>query len=100
MRFVDPIGFMTIAAFVLSLEAFVADGYSSPRADRHCPLPVHVFWFNYQNIWLAMTDGITEKSGIPTPIESRWPRYSLPTTIVSLWLSVAYWSLDRPRLNA
>ena len=24
-------------------------------------LPLHVFWFNYQNIWIVMTEGITKK---------------------------------------
>ncbi len=93
MRFVDPVGFITIAAFVVSLEAFVAARGIPPLVlTAIVLLPVHVFWFNYQNIWLAMTDGITAKSGYSDADRITLASVFFATTIVSLWLSVAYWS--------
>src|SRR5262245_25949868 len=63
MRFVDPVGFITIAAFFLALSKFVADRGIPPLVlTALILLPSHVFWFSYQNIWVAMTDGISRKS--------------------------------------
>ena len=82
-----------IAAFVVSLEAFVAARGIPPLVlTAIVLLPVHVFWFNYQNIWLAMTDGITAKSGYSDADRITLASVFFATTIVSLWLSVAYWS--------
>jgi di/tricarboxylate transporter len=93
MRFVDPVGFITIAAFFVSLEAFVAARGIPPLVlTAMVLLPVHVFWFSYQNIWLAMTDGITTKGGYSDADRITLATAFFATTIVSLWLSVAYWN--------
>ena len=92
MRFVDPVGFITIAAFFLPLNGFVAERGVRPLVlTAMIVLPVHVFWFNYQNIWIAMTDGITRRSAY-----TDGDRYKLATaffaaTIVALWAGVVYW---------
>jgi di/tricarboxylate transporter len=92
MRFVDPIGFITIAAFFLPLNGFVADRGVRPLVlTAIIVLPVHVFWFNYQNIWVAMTDGMTRRSAFTDA-----DRYKLATaffgaTILALWTGVVYW---------
>jgi hypothetical protein len=92
MRFIDPVGFITIAAFFLPLSGFVADRGVRPLVlTAIIVLPVHVFWFNYQNIWIAMTDGITKRSAYTDA-----DRYKLATaffgaTIVALWTGVVYW---------
>lgn len=92
MRFIDPVGFMTIAAFVLSLAPFVATRGIPPLVlTAMVLLPVHVFWFNYQNIWLAMTDGITKKSAYTDVDRLMMASLFLATTVVALWLSVGYW---------
>ncbi len=93
MRFVDPIGFITIAAFVVSLQAFLsARGIPPLVLTAMVLLPVHVFWFNYQNIWLAMTESITTSSGYSDADRLKLATVFFGTTIVSLWLSVGYWS--------
>ena len=93
MRFIDPIGFITIAAFVVSLHAFVSDRGIPPLVlTAMVLLPVHVFWFNYQNIWLAMTESITTRSGYSDSDRLKLATVFFCTTIVSLWLSVGYWT--------
>jgi hypothetical protein len=92
MRFIDPIGFITIAAFVLSLAGFVgARGVPPLVLTAIVLLPVHVFWFSYQNIWLAMTDGITKKMAYTDRDRLTLASAFIVTTLVALWLSVAYW---------
>ena len=94
MRFVDPIGFITIAAFVLSLAGFVGSRGIPPLVlTAMVLLPVHVFWFNYQNIWLAMTDGISRRSAYTDGDRLKLATAFLGTTIVALWMSVGYWYL-------
>jgi hypothetical protein len=55
--------------------------------------PIHIFWFNYQNIWMVMTEGSTKKQAYTDA-----DRYKLATaffgvTIVALWIGVGYWRL-------
>ena len=92
MRFIDPIGFMTLAAFILSLAAFAQTRGIPPLVlTAVVLLPVHVFWFNYQNIWLAMTDGITKKSAFSGAHRVIFASAFFATTVVALWLSIGYW---------
>ena len=94
MRFVDPIGFITLAAFVVPLVAFAGSRGIPPLVlTAIVLLPVHVFWFSYQNIWLAMTDGITKRTAYTEGDRLTLASAFLVTTIVVLWLSVGYWYL-------
>jgi di/tricarboxylate transporter len=92
MRFIDPIGFMTLAAFVLSLAAFANTRGIPPLVlTAVVLLPVHVFWFNYQNIWLAMTEGITKRSAFSDGHRLALASAFFATTLVALGLSIWYW---------
>ena len=65
MRFLDPVGFLTIAAFFLPLSGFMAERGVPPLVlTAIILLPVHVFWFNYQNIWIVMTEGHLEEERV------------------------------------
>ena len=93
MRFVDPIGFITIAAFFLTLVRFVGDrGISPLMLTAMVLLPVHVFWFNYQNIWLVMTEGISHGTAYTAADRTRLATVFFGATVVSLWVGVAYWA--------
>jgi divalent anion:Na+ symporter, DASS family len=92
MRFVDPVGFITIAAFFIPLAAFVAERDVPPLVlTALIVLPVHVFWFSYQNIWLAMTDGISKRSAYSDADRLKLATTFFVVTIMSLWLAIAYW---------
>ena len=92
MRFVDPVGFLTIAAFFLPLAGFVADRGVPPLVlTAIILLPIHVFWFNYQNIWLVMTEGISKRSAYTDADRFKLASAFFGVTIVALWIGVAYW---------
>jgi anion transporter len=92
MRFVDPVGFITIAAFFLTLAGFVADRGVPPLVlIAIIVLPVHVFWFNYQNIWIVMTEGISQKSAYTDADRLKLASTYFAVTIVALWVAVVYW---------
>jgi solute carrier family 13 (sodium-dependent dicarboxylate transporter), member 2/3/5 len=94
LRFIDPVGFIAIAAFFLALSTFMIERGIPPLIlIAMIVLPVHIFWFNYQNIWMVMTEGITRKQAYTDA-----DRYKLATaffgvTIVALWIGVGYWRL-------
>jgi di/tricarboxylate transporter len=92
MRFIDPVGFITIAAFFLAL-AGVAPGWGIQPVVLAgiIVLPLHVFWFNYQNIWIVMTEGITKKAAYTDAHRVRLATVYLGTTLVALGIAVAYW---------
>jgi len=94
MRFVDPVGFITIAAFFLSLVGFAAPRGIAPLALAGAILlPLHVFWFSYQNIWLAMTDGITQGKAYTSGQRLRVATAFAAATLPALWLATGYWKL-------
>jgi hypothetical protein len=94
VRFLDPLGFITIAAFFLPLAAFVSGAGVSPLVlVAIILLPVHVFWFNYQNIWVTMTEGISKKSAYTDADRMRLATVFFVVTIAALWVAVAYWRL-------
>ena len=93
-RFVDPVGFITIAAFFVPLSGFVADRGVPPLVLMALILlPLNVFWFNYQNIWVVMTEGISKKTAYRDIDRLRLATAFFGVTVVTLWLSVAYWRI-------
>jgi di/tricarboxylate transporter len=90
MRFVDPVGFITITAFFLALVRSPL-GIAPLVLIGAILLPLHVFWFSYQNIWLAMTEGITKQQAFTAGQRLRLATAFLVATLVALWLSVFYW---------
>jgi DASS family divalent anion:Na+ symporter len=94
MRFVDPVGFITIATFVLPLARFMADRGVPPLVlTAVVLLPVHVFWFNYQNIWILMTEGLTSRSAYTSAHRLKLATAFFGVTVVALWIGVTYWRL-------
>lgn len=92
MRFLDPVGFLTIAAFFLPLSGFMAERGVPPLVlTAIILLPVHVFWFNYQNIWIVMTEGISKRSAYTDADRIKLASAFFGVTVVALLIGVAYW---------
>ncbi|MEW5983611.1 MAG: SLC13 family permease [Acidobacteriota bacterium] len=92
MRFVDPVGFITIATFFLALVGVASGwGLTPILLGGVILLPLHVFWFPYQNIWIVMTEGITKKQAYVDGDRFRLATVYLAVTIVALWAAVGYW---------
>ena len=94
MRFIDPVGFITIAAFFLAL-AGIAPGWGVPPIVLAgvIVLPLHVFWFNYQNIWIVMTEGMTQKQAYTDRDRQRLGTVYAVATVLALWIAVGWWEL-------
>lgn len=94
VRLVEPIGFITLAAFFLALSG-VAPGWGVPPLVLvgTIVLPLHVFWFNYHNIWVAMTAGITEGRAYAPGDRVRMATVFMVVTVVALMIAVGYWYL-------
>lgn len=94
MRFLDPIGFITIAATFVPLAA-VAAGNGIPPAVLLAIIlmPLHVFWFNYQNTWIVMTEGMSKKVVYTDADRLKLATAFLVVTLLTLLVSVGYWRL-------
>jgi hypothetical protein len=94
MRFVDPVGFITIAAFFLALaEKAPAWSVGPIVLAGIVVLPLHVFWFNYQNIWIVMTEGITKRQAYLDGDRLKLATVYAVATVLALWGAVGYWRL-------
>lgn len=92
MRFVDPVGFITIAAFLLTLVGFVGERGVPPLVfTAMVLLPIHIFWFNYQNIWIVMTEGITRRTAYTDGDRYRLATAFFGVTVAALWIGLVYW---------
>lgn len=92
VRFVDPVGFITIAAFFLTLVGLGTERGVAPIAlTGIILLPVHVFWFNYQNIWIVMTEGISKKRAYTDADRLKLATTFIVVTIAVLAMSTIYW---------
>jgi len=94
MRFIDPVGFISIAAFFLALVGIAPNwGVSPVVLAGIVVLPLHVFWFNYQNIWIVMTEGITTKQAYTDRDRQRLGTVYAVATVMALWIAVGWWKL-------
>ena len=94
MRFIDPVGFITIGIFFLTLHDFVAARGMDPLVlVGAIYLPLHVFWFPYQNIWTVITEGVTGKKAYTEGDRFKSAFLYLAAALVALWVSVFYWKL-------
>lgn len=94
MRFIDPLGFITLAATILPLAAVAASRGVPPLVLAGIILlPLHVFWFNYQNMWLVMTEGISKKAAYTDADRFKLATAFFVVTLLMLGVSVVYWRL-------
>ena len=94
MRFIDPVGFISIGVVFLSLREFVAArGIDSLVLVGAILLPLHIFWFPYQNIWIVIFDGVTGKQAYTDKDRFRTATLYFVVSLVALWASIGYWKL-------
>jgi hypothetical protein len=94
MRFLDPTGFITIAAFFLSLVTFASSRGMPPLVlIGTILLPIHVFWFNYQNFWIVMAEGISKRMAYTDRHRFLLATVFAVVTLAALWFGVLYWRL-------
>jgi len=94
LRFLDPSGFIAIVVtFVPIVDTTSAAGIAPLILTAAMLIPSVPFWATYQNIWVAMGEGITEglafTGGQRVRLASLYGILALLTVIVSL----GYWKL-------
>ncbi|MFO7691802.1 MAG: anion permease [Vicinamibacterales bacterium] len=94
MRFIDPVGFITMATFFLALVGVAGSWGLSPLVlGGIILLPLHVFWFSYQNIWIVITEGVTKRQAYTDGDRIRLATVFAGVTILALWVAVGYWKV-------
>jgi hypothetical protein len=90
MRFVDQWASHYRGVLSATRRVSGASGRASAHATAIIMLPTHVFWFNYQNIWIAMTEGIS-KSAYTDADRMKLATVFIVITVVALWIAVGCW---------
>lgn len=94
MRFLDPSGFIAIAVlFVPIVDTTTAAGIPPLVLTAALILASVPFWATYQNIWIAMGDGITDGLAFGTAERVKLANLYGLLTLVTVALSTGYWKL-------
>jgi DASS family divalent anion:Na+ symporter len=94
LRFLDPTGFIAIAVLFLPISD-VALAARVPPLVLTAPLVLAAapFWVLYENIWIAMGDGITSGQAFDTRQRFHLANVYAVTVLMTLTISVGFWKL-------
>jgi DASS family divalent anion:Na+ symporter len=94
VRFLDPSGFIAIAVlFIPIVDTTSAAGIPPLVLVAALLIPSVPFWATYQNIWVAMGEGITEGLAFSGAERVRLANMYGAFTIFTVAASVGYWKL-------
>jgi di/tricarboxylate transporter len=96
LRFLDPTGFLAIPVLFLPISD-VTLAARIPALVLTAPLVLAAapFWATYENIWIAMGDGITAGQAFTVRQRLRLANVYAACVVVALAVSVGYWRLIR-----
>ena len=94
LRFIDPTGFIAIPVLFLPMVGIATSAGISPLIFTAPLLIASVpFWLPYQNIWIAMGDGLTSGNAFTAAQRVRLANVYAIASIFTLAVSVGYWKL-------
>jgi DASS family divalent anion:Na+ symporter len=94
VRFLDPSGFIAIAVlFIPIVDTTSAAGIAPLILTAALLIPSVPFWATYQNIWVAMGEGITEGLAFSGSERVRLANMYGVFTILTVAASTVYWKL-------
>src|SRR5260370_30744440 len=94
VRFLDPSGFIAIAVlFIPIVDTTSAAGIPPLVLTAALILPSVPFWATYQNIWVAMGDGITDGQAFTAGERVRLANLYAALALITLAVSTGYWKL-------
>jgi divalent anion:Na+ symporter, DASS family len=94
VRFLDPSGFIAIAVlFIPIVDTTSAAGIPPLVLVAALLIPSVPFWCTYQNIWVAMGEGITEGLAFSGAERVRLANMYGVFTVLTVAASVGYWKL-------
>jgi divalent anion:Na+ symporter, DASS family len=94
LRFLDPSGFIAIVVtFVPLVDTTSAAGIPPMILTAALLIPSVPFWATYQNIWVAMGEGITEGLAFSGAERVRLATMYAVCALLTVAASVGYWKL-------
>jgi anion transporter len=94
VRFLDPSGFIAISVLFIPIVDTTSKAGIPPLVLTAGLLLASVpFWLTYQNIWVAMSEGITGGQAFSPQERLRLANTYAVLAIVTLAVSTAYWKL-------
>jgi len=94
MRFLDPSGFIAISVlFIPIVDTTTKAGIPPLALTAGLLLASAPFWVTYQNIWVAMADGITGTQAFSAQQRVRLANTYAVLVAIALVISTAYWKL-------
>ena len=94
VRFLDPSGFIAIVVlFVPIVDTTSAAGIPPLVLTAALLIPSVPFWASYQNIWMAMGEGITEGLAFSGAERVRLANLYAVIALLTVAASVGYWKL-------
>jgi hypothetical protein len=94
VRFLDPSGFIAIVVlFVPLVDTTSAAGIPPMILTAALLIPSVPFWATYQNIWIAMGEGITEGMAFSAAERIRLANTYAIISLLTVAASTVYWKL-------
>jgi di/tricarboxylate transporter len=94
LRFLDPSGFIVIPVLFLPIVDVMAKTGIPPLVlVAPSALVTAPFWVSYQNIWIAMTEAITENQAFSAGARVRFATTYAIAGLIALAISVGYWKM-------
>lgn len=94
VRFLDPSGFIALSVLFLPIvDVASAAGIRPLLVVAPLLLAAVPFWVSYQNIWIAMGEGITAGQAFSAGQRVRLANAYALTTVVTVVIAVGYWKL-------
>jgi DASS family divalent anion:Na+ symporter len=91
-RFLDPVGFLAFTVLFLPISSVLRGTPITPLVlTAVLLLPAHPFWVNYQNIWVALGDGITAQNAFDSLHRLRLAHVYAVATLLALSVAILYW---------
>jgi len=91
-RFLDPVGFLAVTVLFLPISSLLRGTPIAPLVlTAVILLPAHPFWVNYQNIWVALGDGITSQNAFDGSHRLRLAHVYAVATLLALSVAMLYW---------
>lgn len=92
VRFMDPAGFLSMTVLFLTISPILRHSPISPLALTGALLLAgHPFWATYENMWIAMAEGMTDNLAYEGAHRLRLAHVYAIVSLLSLGISVAYW---------
>jgi di/tricarboxylate transporter len=94
LRFLDPSSFIAIPVLFLPIVGVAMNAGISPLVlVGACLLPSVPFWVSYQNIWVAMGEGITGGNAFSSAQRVRLATVYALLVLIAITISMIFWTL-------